>query len=244
MDRFYISPDRWSESLSLRGEEAHHCRRVMRKRVGDAIEVFDGCGHWARGVITALGDEVTLDIEESGESSKAKIQVELAVGIPKGKTFDLIVQKAVELGVTCIQPLMTEQGMVKISEKEAPKKTAKWQRLALEACKQCGQNWLTKVEKPQSFSKWIHHREPADRELIAALTPESRALRDVLSELAGDSGVVVIRVLVGPEGDFSEAEYGVCFEQEMMPVGLGNLVLRAETAVIYVLSNIFCQLSC
>lgn len=243
MDRFHISSDRWSESLSLHGEEAHHCRRVMRKRVGDVIEVFDGFGHWAHGAITAFGDEVALDIKERGKSPKSKIQVELAVGIPKGKTFDLIVQKAVELGVTRIQPLMTEQGMVKILEKDSPKKVAKWQRLALEACKQCGQNWQTKIEEPRNFLKWIGRRELADQELISALSPEARPLREVLSELAEDSGVASIRVLVGPEGDFSKEEYRVCFEQQMKPVGLGPLVLRAETAVIYVLSNIFCQIN-
>lgn len=242
MDRFFISPDRWGESLSLYGEESHHCRRVMRKRVGDVIEVFDGCGHWACGAITALGDEVVLDLQERGESAKADIQVELAVGIPKGKTFDLIVQKAVELGVNRIQPLMTEQGMVKISEKDAPKKAAKWQRLALEASKQCGQNWLTQVAQPRPFSQWIDRREPADQELIAALTPDSRPLGEVLSQLGKSSEISSIRVLVGPEGDFSEGEYQVCFDREMTSIGLGQLVLRTETAVIYVLSNVFCQL--
>jgi len=238
MDRFYIPPAQWGDALALTDEEAHHCRRVMRKRVGEIIEVFDGCGNWARGEISSLGDSVSLDVKERGSTPQPELFIELAVGIPKGKTFDLIVQKSVELGVNRIQPLMTEQGMVKISEKDAPKKAAKWQRLALEACKQCGQNWLPVVEEAATFSKWFPNRDILDLELIAALTPDAVPLGPKLVGLAEESHFQSIRLLVGPEGDFSQNEYGNCSSCNMIPVKLGDLVLKVETAVMFSVSNI------
>ncbi|MEN8693705.1 MAG: RsmE family RNA methyltransferase [Akkermansiaceae bacterium] len=239
MDRFYIPPARWADSLALSGEEAHHCRRVMRKQVGDVIEIFNGEGSWARGAITHLGNEVAIEVTESGETPKPTLEVELAVGIPKGKTFDLVIQKSVELGVLRIQPLITEQGMVRFDGKDAVRKAEKWSRLALEACKQCGQNWLPEVLETQNFSAWLPNRVRADFEIISALTEESKPLRDVLPEIPA-SGFT--RVFVGPEGDFSPAEYELAAETSMHPASLGPLVLRVETAVIYLLSNIFCQI--
>ena len=239
MDRFFIPPSQWGESLALTDEEAHHCRRVMRKRLGDEIEVFNGEGSWARVKITALGSIVSLERIDCGETPRPALQVELAVGIPKGKTFDLVIQKSVELGVAHIQPLITEQGMVRIEGKEGAKKAEKWNRLVLEACKQCGQNWLPRVSEAQSFQKWMPEREQADFEIISALTEESKPLREILSEIPLSG---FMRVLVGPEGDFSTAEYELAQEAAMYPASLGTLVLRVETAVIYLLSNIFCQI--
>lgn len=240
MDRFFIPPSQWGESLALTGEEAHHCRRVMRKRVGDEIEVFNGAGSWARGKITTLGSEVLLEIQEAGETPRAALQIELAVGIPKGKTFDLIIQKSVELGVSAIQPLMTEQGMVRIEGKERTKKTEKWNRLALEACKQCGQNWLPTVYEPVVFQNWFPERNDVESEVIAALREESKPLREVLPELKNASS---LRLLVGPEGDFSESEYELVSGESIIPVSLGKLVLKVETASIYIISNVICNVN-
>lgn len=242
MDRFYISPAQWSDSLALIGEEAHHCRRVMRKRVGEMIELFDGCGNWARGEIVALNDSVSLSIKERGTSPKPKLLIELAVGIPKGKIFDLIIQKSVELGVNRIQPLMTDQGVVKILEKDAAKKAAKWQRLAIEACKQCGQNWLPVIKEAATFSDWLPNRQCSDLELVAALTSNAVPLGPKLSEISKSPELCSIRIFVGPEGDFSKSEYANCFVHDVIPVKLGDLVLKVETAVIFLVSNICAQL--
>ncbi|MGC6581597.1 MAG: RsmE family RNA methyltransferase [Akkermansiaceae bacterium] len=241
MDRFFIPPANWDPSgkgLVLLDEEAHHCQRVMRKQVGDEIGVFDGAGTWARGKITSLGAEIPLEIIELGTTPRPSLEVELAVGIPKGKTFDLIIQKSVELGISRIQPLMTEQGVVRIEKKEAAKKVEKWNRVALEACKQCGQNWLPEVKRAEDFQSWLPNREGVDRELIAALTRESVPLRETLKELKETEN---LRILVGPEGDFSKREYEATRQAKMSAIQLGQLVLRVETAVIYVLSNLFCH---
>ncbi|MDB4312321.1 RsmE family RNA methyltransferase, partial [bacterium] len=119
------------------------------------------------------------------------------------------------------------------------KKTEKWNRLALEASKQCGQNWLPEVLPPRSFSEWLPEREPMGCEIAAALTETTKPLREILPGLRKE---ISIRVLVGPEGDFSTEEYRSISMEDFSAVSLGNLVLRVETAAFFVLSNIFCQL--
>jgi 16S rRNA (uracil1498-N3)-methyltransferase len=237
MDRFWISPAKWQAPFSLKDEEAHHCRRVMRKRVGDVIEIFDGQGSHAEARIIGLGsNEVQLELSGEVKRSDPGLQVELAVGIPKGKTFDLIIQKAVELGVSRIQPLMTEQGMVRIEAKDLEKKSLKWNRLALEASKQCGQDWLPEVLEPQCFSDWMKNRKPAEVELVGALKEGAVPLCKQLSIIENISS---IRVLVGPEGDLSAEEYDLAKAEGFSFVSLGKLVLRVETAAFFVLSNLF-----
>ncbi|MGJ8697187.1 MAG: RsmE family RNA methyltransferase [Verrucomicrobiaceae bacterium] len=239
MDRFWISPDAWDESFSLVGEEAHHCRRVMRKQVGEEIEVFDGAGRSVRATISSISaNEVGLEAVSEVTVDPPSIPIELAVGIPKGKTFDLIVQKAVELGVAKIHPLMSRQGNVKIEVKEAAKKAEKWNRLALEASKQCGQNRVPEVEPPRAFDDWLKSRNKGDLEIAGALVEGAEPLRALLDR---EGGVGSIVLLVGPEGDFSPEEYEAAFASGFYPVSLGRLILRVETAVFYLLSNVICR---
>ena len=136
MDRFFASASAWQEGMvSLDQDESHHCLRVMRKQLGDEIEVFDGEGCWARGVIAESEDGVVrVEVRDEGRAEERPPLITLAVAIPKGKTMELIVQKAVELGASAIQPLMTEHTVVRVDGKEALKKREKWQRVAVEAC--------------------------------------------------------------------------------------------------------------
>jgi len=236
MNRFFVTPEQWVAGPCLADEEAHHCVRVMRHRDGDEVIIFDGQGRSSLARIrSADRKEVALEVLEDYETQSPKLEIELAVGIPKGKTMDLIVQKAVELGVSRIQPLMTDQGNVRFDEKEALKKAEKWQRLALEACKQCGQNILPKVKSPMSLGPWLTSRSPADREIVAALTDQSKPLKSVLSTGAKFQKITL---LIGPEGDFSASEYGKILKTSFLPVSLGDLVLKVETAAFYLIGAV------
>ena len=236
MDRFYLSPDQWGEAPTLRGDEAHHCYRVMRKAVGDTIAVFDGRGREGEARITSASkNEVGLEILKMCEALAQRPQVEIAVGIPKGKTFDLILQKAVEMGVSRIQPLMSEQGNVRFKEGEGEAKQEKWQRAVLEACKQCGQNFLPEVAVPRRVKAYLKELEPGGARFVGALTPESRVFRPLLDEVAEPSRVIL---MIGPEGDFSEDEYGEVAAADFAPVSLGDLVLRTETAVFWMVAAV------
>jgi 16S rRNA (uracil1498-N3)-methyltransferase len=238
VDRFYISPDTWNdEDLVLRGEEAHHCVRVMRKQLGDEIEVFNGRGHWSRGrIATVARDEVHLEVSESGLSAPLVPVLTLGQAIPKGKNMELIVQKAVELGVAVIVPLTTSHTIVRLDESEGERKREKWQRIALEACKQCGQNYLPQVVAPQALSEWLEGRDASELSLMASLAAGSRLFREVLRGVPEVPGSVTI--LIGPEGDFTPAEEGAAREAGFEPVSLGDIVLKVETATLHVVGGI------
>lgn len=234
MDRFFLPVGDWEESRGLTGDEAHHCRRVMRKKVGDEVVVFDGEGREALATILGLSSsEVKLEVGEVRRAQEVVPQIEVGMGIPKGKTFDLVIQKAVELGVSKIFPLMTSQGNVRLDGKEAASKQKKWQRLALEACKQCGQNGLPRVEGARGLSEFL--KEADGVRLVAALTDEAKALRWYLR---GRERPEKVTILIGPEGDFSEKEYEEIFEAGFSAVDLGSLVLRTETAFFAMVAGI------
>ena len=231
MDRFFLSSDQWDENPTLRGDEAHHCLRVMRKQVGDEITIFDGNGREASARVCGVSkNESRLELIDTSITQAVLPQLEVAVGIPKGKSFDLILQKAVEMGVNRIQPLLSDQGNVRFKTGEALAKREKWQRALLEACKQCGQNHLPEVIIPALLDNYLENIEPGGTRIVGALTSETKTLKELLDRLEVPDRVVL---MVGPEGDFSAGEYERIFESRFAPVGLGELVLRTETAVIW-----------
>ena len=242
MDRFWIPPEGWHESFSLHGEEARHCSRVMRKREGDWIECFDGKGGWARGPITSVNrNSIDVAVEESGKSQRLKPKIEIAVGIPKGKTFDLIVQKAVELGVSAIHPILSKQGMIKIPASQLPKKKEKWERIALEACKQCGQNFLPEISSPENLETYLSKPDHDSIKLVGALLSEAEPMKTILSKITKPGSVIL---LVGPEGDFAPKEYEQILSKDFLPVTLRGLTLRVETAILTMISSVRYQFSC
>jgi 16S rRNA (uracil1498-N3)-methyltransferase len=144
--------------------------------------------------------------------------------------MDLIVQKAVELGVAAIQPLVTRNTIVQPGDG----KSEKWRRNALEACKQCGQDTLPRVEEPLTFERWISAASSAlDLKIIASLAHGARPLREVLHAHLGTRAVTL---LIGPEGDFTAEETVAALDAGFLPVSLGEIVLRVETATLFCIS--------
>lgn len=239
MHRCYLpAADFSSSTLTLEGEEAHHALRVMRLRAGDECEVFDGAGKAARArILAAGGGSLTLGELRPLPPLPPVAGITLALAIPKGGNMDLIVQKAVELGVQRIIPLVSERTIVRLNAKEAATKAAKWQRTALEACKQCGVNTLPVVEIPQSYSTFLKREDIPALRLVCAILPESRPMREVL-ESARAAGQDDAILLIGPEGDFSPAEYSAAMQTGYAPISLGPIILRVETAVFMALSSV------
>lgn len=235
MARFFLSPEAWGAQARLTGDEAKHAGQVLRLRTGDRITVFDGCG---RSAAAEVGDvsksEIGLMLGEIVQRPPLQPEICLAQAVPKGKTMDLVVQKAVELGVSSIQPLITRHTVVQVDGDDAPRKSAKWQRVALEACKQCGQDLLPEVLPVRDFGGWLPEAT-GDLMVMASLFPGTRPLRDILRG-AGEVRRVIL--LVGPEGDFSAAEGAAAAEQGFLPASLGSIVLRAETAAFFGISAI------
>lgn len=235
MDRFHVSPADWDpERIVLRGDEAHHCLRVMRKEAGDRVEVFDGKGRWAVAEVTGgAGSEAVLVVRDHGVQAPLRPGLVLLVAIPKGKTMDLVVQKAVELGVAAVQPLVTERTVVRLDGRDGERKREKWQRVALEACKQCGQNLLPEIRPPLDLAAALA-TEPDAVKIMASLAEGARPFREVVEALDGCPERVA--VLIGPEGDFSPGETRAALDAGFRAVTLGEIVLRVETAALYCLS--------
>ena len=156
--------------------------------------------------------------------------ITLAQAIPKGKNMDLIVQKSVELGIAVIQPLVTRFTVVQPGEGKAEK----WRRNALEACKQCGQDTLPEIAEPLAFDRWIAGQAKAPGlKLIASLSTGATSLRKILRDHPATTHATL---LVGPEGDFSPAETSAAIDAGFLPISLGSIVLRVETATLFALS--------
>lgn len=238
MHRFYIAPDRWNlDALALDEAETHHALDVLRMKAGERAVVFNGRGAEATVEISeATKRSVTLRGLHHAKSQPLACEITLGQAIPKGKNMDLIVQKATELGVAAIAPLISERTVVQVEEKEeAAKKQAKWQGVAIEAAKQCGQNWLPQIHAPQTPKQFFAGADRFDLMLIASLQSDALHLKTVLAEF-GEKRPRKTLVLIGPEGDFTPAEISLAKSAGCRPITLGPIVLRTETAAIYCLS--------
>src|SRR5713226_600241 len=175
MHRFYLSPENWNpDALSLSGAEAHHARDVLRLKRGDRAVLFNGRGREVTAEIVDLGrDEIRLRKLHETETPPLRCRITLAQAIPKGKNMELIVQKAVEIGASEIFSLISERTIVDLDPASAEQKQAKWQQIAIEAAKQCGQNWLPQVHAPRKlkdFFAGVETRVPTRRFSDAAET--------------------------------------------------------------------------
>lgn len=242
-ERFYIPAADWNaDALVLRDAEAHHCTEVMRAKPGDKIVVFNGDGVEASAeIIEASRKEVTLKTLQVNKSAPLTARIVLGQAIPKGKNMDLIIQKATELGCAEIVPFLSERTVVRLDPDDAAKKQEKWQRIAIEACKQCGQNWLPKVATPLALDTYFDSNTGKDiaLKLIASLQPDTSSLKEILAEHAEmnpDKPAKSALILIGPEGDFTPAEIHLARNGGCLPMTLGPIVLRTETAALYSLS--------
>ena len=242
MHRFYIAPPAWNPAaLQLDETEVHHALSVLRLKAGDRVVVFDGRGQEATAEIAAGGTKKSLPLRvvHTAKTPPLPCRIVLAQAVPKGKNMDLIIQKATELGAAEIAPLLSERTVVRVEDEggEAEAKREKWQTVAIEAAKQCGQNWLPTVGVAKSPKEFLAERaKDFDLLWIASLQPDAKHPRAWLAEFPAGAPPKSALVLVGPEGDFTPAEIAMAKAAGCRPITLGPIVLRTETAAIYCLS--------
>src|SRR5205823_3428826 len=247
--RFYIGPQDWNPAaLTLCDAEAHHARDVLRMKPGDRAVLFNGRGREITAEVVDLGkDEIRFRKLHETETPQLRCRITLGQAIPKGKNMDLIVQKAVEIGAAEIAPLISERTIVDLDAKEAEQKREKWQEIAIEAAKQCGQNWLPTIHAPQKLKDFFANASPVedsprrartDLRLIGSLQPDAIHLKKILSNYAEQHRhrPTTVLMMVGPEGDFTPAELALAKSNGCLPITLGPIILRVETAAIYCLS--------
>ncbi len=240
MHRFHLPPEQCKGTqLALTGSEAHHAANVLRLRPGTAVTVLDGAGKVFACEVDAVSKrEVHLRVMKTESDPELPYRITLLLAVPKGKLIDSIIQKATELGVARIVPLLSERVVTQLDDDGAEAKAAKWQQIAVEATKQCGQAWLPKVEAPLTPKEWLARQERFDLQLVGALRPGSRHPREFIETHRSQHGGMPksVAVWIGPEGDFTQAELDLAEAAGAKPITLGLLVLRVETAVIYCLS--------
>lgn len=235
--RCFISPDDWNrERVALDAEESHHLLRVLRARAGDEVDVFNGEGGIGRARVASVDrSRATLEITRRDAAPPPAAEITLVQALPREQKMDFIIQKATELGAACVAPLATERAVVHVGGGRAGDKKARWEKIALNAAKQCGAARLPRILAPCPLGEYLDRRPASDLFLVCALDPAARPLREVLAE-ARPRPVRSVAVLVGPEGDFSVDELQSILAAGARPVSLGGGVLRSETAAIYVLS--------
>jgi 16S rRNA (uracil1498-N3)-methyltransferase len=242
MHRFYVAPEDWNRGgLALTGLEAHHARDVLRMRAGEKLVLFNGRGREITAEIVDLGgDEIELRKLHEAETPPLQCRIVLGQAIPKGKNMDLIVQKAVEIGAAEIAPIISDRTIVQVDSEGVAQKQSKWQQIAIEAAKQCGQNWLPHVHAPRKLAEVFFSvaDESFDLQLIGSLQPGAQHLKKILAVYSSERQHRPrnVLMLVGPEGDFTPAELALAHRHGCQPITLGPIVLRVETAAIYCLS--------
>ena len=236
MPRFYIPPFAWNpDRLALDSAEAHHAVDVLRMKEGDRATVFNGEGSEAEVEFAKVGRQgVELRRLSVHKAPPLACRVTLGQAIPKGKNMELILEKATELGAAEIVPLLSERTVVRGTEAEHERKQHKWQRTVVEACKQCGQNWVPRVHPARTPKAFFEGGAKYDLMLIASLQGDARSLKERLVEFGGRPKSVLI--LVGPEGDFTPAEIALAKSHGCRALTLGPIILRTETAALYCLS--------
>jgi 16S rRNA (uracil1498-N3)-methyltransferase len=241
MHRFYVAPENWDpRALVLRGSEAHHARDVLRMKAGEKLVLFNGNGREITAEIIDLRrDEIALRKIHEAKTSPLQCRIVLGQAIPKGKNMELIVQKAVEIGAAEIAPIISDRTIVQVDSESAAQKESKWQQIAIEAAKQCGQNWLPRVHTPRKLSEFFSAVDQSfDLRLIGSLQPDAQQLKKILVAYSSEHGdrPRSVLMLVGPEGDFTPAELALARRHGCQPITLGPIILRVETAAIYCLS--------
>ncbi|WP_405731947.1 16S rRNA (uracil(1498)-N(3))-methyltransferase [Anaerovibrio slackiae] len=223
------------EELVITGGDAHHLGRVMRAKAGDRILVADDQGKVGEYELTGFTESsVSMKlVQQVEERTESPVEIVLAQCLPKGDKLDLIVQKATELGVNVIVPLVSDNCVVRYDGKKAKAKQEKWQKIADEAGKQCGRSRLPVVMPVQTFKAWLREAAAEQGDAVAVCMCYENELQQGMKDfLQGQRAAKRFVVIIGPEGGFSLAEAALAKELGIASVSLGTRILRAETAAI------------
>ena len=216
---------------TIEGDAANHITRVLRLERGNPLTLFDGRGgeHAAHieefrkgAVIVAVGERAAADRE-------SRLSLTLAQGVSRGERMDWVVQKATELGVTRIVPVLTERTVVKLDSKQSERKLAHWQGIAVAACEQSGRDRIPEIAAPLDLHDFLHGIDSRATRLLLSPTGAQR-----VDDLKAPEGGIV--VLIGPEGGLAEPEQRAALNAGFVAVRLGPRVLRTETAAVAALT--------
>lgn len=227
--RFYCPPPLpLSTNFELPAAAAHHASRVLRLRVGEAVQIFDGIGNALDATINDIsGKRVMLgNLQTCITQRESNLRILLAQAMCSSDKMDWIVQKATELGISEIFPVQTQRSVAKLTGTRAEKRTEHWRSVAISACEQCGRNDLPQIHAPQELDNWLLSIGKISGSKFILLPGGATQLQ------AQPKPQFSATLLIGPEGGFSTDEANVAQQMNFVPVLLGPRVLRTETAAI------------
>jgi len=223
---FVAQPVIPNRPVVIEGESAHYLVRVLRLRPGDDVVLFDGGGSEFTATVSTMrkqraellpGDAVHRDVE-------SPLAIRLIQGVSRGERMDLVVQKATELGVHRISPVLTARSVVRLDAERSSRRQEHWARVAQGACEQCGRNRIPIVDEPRSLPDVL--QDPSSAGLRLLLHPASGGRLPMTDAPSG------IDVLIGPEGGLSDDERDLAVAAGYTPLRMGPRILRTETAAL------------
>lgn len=239
MKRIFV--ENLTDSITINGGDANHLARALRARRGDRITAVDGAGNCA--VVELIDfDKETITARRVSDIKKivAEKKIILADCLPKQNRFDNIIEKATELGISEIRPLISERTIARPGGSRAEVKLERWRRIAKESAEQCARDTIPTIENISTLDDWLKEISPlADNTLLLFCweQEQSTTVREVLSSYRASGGENII-VLIGPEGGFSDREVHAIISAGGVSVTLGNRVLKTDTAAVSVLAMI------
>jgi 16S rRNA (uracil1498-N3)-methyltransferase len=235
MARFYVShPHVDGGVLRVEGTEARHIRKVLRLKAGDPVTIFDGSAKEYDGCIVELGPSfVLVRVEKASSPQKdSPLEITLAQSLLKGEKMDYVIQKATELGVREIVPFFSSRSVPLLERSKRLERHHRWERIGMEASKQCGRAILPVVRTLQDYDEMLR-LVPGDALCFILWEKEGMVLKQTLRRSAEKKKIFFI---VGPEGGLSETEVEASKKAGFIPVTLGKRIVRAETASLCLLS--------
>lgn len=224
-------------AVVLNEQSSHHLSRVLRAALQDEVTIFNGEGGEYLARISKIDKKsVTLEVGEfNPREAESSLELYLAQGISRGEKMDYIIQKAVELGVKKIVPLLTERCTVKLDTERREKRVEHWQAIIISACEQCGRNRIPELLAPQSLDHWLQSVEAEQRFVLSPHVSKRLSETKIVHHQR-------VALLIGPEGGLSEKEINKAFEKNFQPLNLGPRVLRTETAAVAAIVALQCVL--
>ncbi len=218
-------------TISLPEDKAHHIQHVLRLRVGDQIKLFNNSGLEFKAEITEVTKKVVrVQVKDVGQlKNESPLAITLCLAVSRGSHMDFSIQKAVELGVTAIIPIISEFGNVKLTDNRIDNKLLHWTKIIIGAAEQSGRNRLAELQSPVTFNEWINSESIATKLIIHPGAEQTMSKINLQDNK--------LTLMIGAEGGFSDLEFQKALDSNYIPVSLGPRILRTETAVACSVSN-------
>jgi 16S rRNA (uracil1498-N3)-methyltransferase len=244
MHRFYVDIKQIQDrTITITGPDVNHIKNVLRMKQGEEIVICNGQGKDCYCIISTVSDQqINAEIRSISDTvTELKAKITLFQGLPKKDKMELIIQKAVELGVHEIVPVITKRTIVKLEDKKKEeKKLERWQAIAEGAAKQSGRGFIPRIMPVQSYLEALRNAKEMEIGIIPYENAKGiQATKEIIKSIGKYS---TIGIFIGPEGGFDETEITQAMESHIIPITLGRRILRTETAGFAVLSMIMLEL--